>query len=82
MARGLADGREHPAVVGLASWVARELTATIADPAMRVAGFQLYTFNEVARTERWRCSTLAVIAQAGGAPARRPRPALVSVGPR
>ena len=40
-----ADGREHPAVVGLASRVARELTATIADPAMRVAGFQLYTFQ-------------------------------------
>jgi hypothetical protein len=38
---------------------------------MRVAGFQLYTFNEVARTERWRRATLAVVAQAGGAPARR-----------
>jgi methylenetetrahydrofolate reductase (NADPH) len=36
----------------------RELTPTIADPAARVAGFHLYTFNEVARTERWRRQTL------------------------
>src|SRR5215213_6385814 len=32
----------------------RELAPVAADPAARVAGFHLYTFNEVARTERWR----------------------------
>ena len=37
----------------------RELTACATDPAARVAGFHLYTFNEVARTERWRQATLA-----------------------
>jgi hypothetical protein len=50
VARGLADDRQYPAVVGLASRVARELTPTIADPEVRVAGFHLYRFNEVART--------------------------------
>ena len=37
----------------------RELTPCATDPAARVAGFHLYTFNEVARTERWRRATLA-----------------------
>ena len=37
----------------------RELTPSATDPAARVAGFHLYTFNEVARTERWRQATLA-----------------------
>ena len=36
----------------------RELTQVVADPAMGAAGFHLYTFNEVARTERWRRRTL------------------------
>ena len=36
---------------GLAPWVT--------DAAANVAGFHLYTFNEVARTERWRRETLA-----------------------
>ena len=29
------------------------------DPAAGVAGFHLYTFNEVGRTERWRQRTLS-----------------------
>jgi len=37
----------------------RELAPTATDPAARVAGFHLYTFNEVARTERWRQAALA-----------------------
>jgi methylenetetrahydrofolate reductase (NADPH) len=37
----------------------RALGPTIADPDAGVAGFHLYTFNEVARTERWRRQTLA-----------------------
>ena len=32
----------------------RDLAPTVTDPAADVAGFHLYTFNEVARTERWR----------------------------
>jgi methylenetetrahydrofolate reductase (NADPH) len=40
----------------------RELTPAVADPALGVAGFHLYTFNEVARTERWRRSTLEQLA--------------------
>jgi methylenetetrahydrofolate reductase (NADPH) len=35
-----------------------ELTPAVTDPALRVAGFHLYTFNEVARTERWRRARL------------------------
>jgi methylenetetrahydrofolate reductase (NADPH) len=35
------------------------LGPTLADPGAGVAGFHLYTFNEVARTERWRRQTLA-----------------------
>jgi methylenetetrahydrofolate reductase (NADPH) len=31
-----------------------ELAPTIADPAARIAGFHIYTFNELERTERWR----------------------------
>jgi methylenetetrahydrofolate reductase (NADPH) len=37
----------------------RELTPCATDPAARVGGFHLYTFNEVARTERWRQAALA-----------------------
>jgi methylenetetrahydrofolate reductase (NADPH) len=37
----------------------RDLVPTIADPAAGVAGLHLYTFNEVARTERWRRQALA-----------------------
>src|SRR5215208_3568120 len=37
----------------------RELTTCALDPAARVAGYHLYTFNEVARTERWRQAALA-----------------------
>jgi methylenetetrahydrofolate reductase (NADH) len=40
----------------------RELTPCATDPAARVGGFHLYTFNEVARTERWRQATLARLA--------------------
>lgn len=36
-----------------------ELTPVATHPAARVAGFHLYTFNEVARTERWRQAALA-----------------------
>jgi methylenetetrahydrofolate reductase (NADPH) len=36
----------------------RELAPCASDPAARVAGFHLYTFNEVARTERWRREVL------------------------
>ncbi len=34
------------------------LAPTLADPAANVAGFHLYTFNEIARTERWRRDAL------------------------
>src|SRR5215216_4208137 len=40
----------------------RGLAPTLVDPAANVAGFHLYTFNEVARTERWRRETLARLA--------------------
>jgi methylenetetrahydrofolate reductase (NADPH) len=36
----------------------RGLAPTLADPAANIAGFHLYTFNEVARTEKWRRETL------------------------
>jgi methylenetetrahydrofolate reductase (NADPH) len=36
----------------------RALAPTLADPAANVAGFHVYTFNEVARTERWRREAL------------------------
>jgi methylenetetrahydrofolate reductase (NADPH) len=45
----------------------RELASTAADPAARVAGFHLYTFNEVERTERWRRETLERLAAPPGA---------------
>ncbi|HEX2110398.1 MAG TPA: methylenetetrahydrofolate reductase [Gaiellaceae bacterium] len=35
------------------------LAATVADPEARIAGFHVYTFNELERTERWRRETLA-----------------------
>jgi methylenetetrahydrofolate reductase (NADPH) len=34
------------------------VAATVADPAARIAGFHVYTFNELERTERWRRETL------------------------
>ena len=37
----------------------RGLAPLAADPAAGIAGLHLYTFNEVARTERWRRSALA-----------------------
>jgi methylenetetrahydrofolate reductase (NADPH) len=40
----------------------RELVPIATDPAARVAGIHLYTFNEVARTERWRRSELERLA--------------------
>jgi methylenetetrahydrofolate reductase (NADPH) len=40
-----------------------ELTPVVTDPAANVAGFHLYTFNEVGRTERWRQRTLSRLAQ-------------------
>ena len=40
----------------------RDLAPTIADPEARIVGFHFYTFNEVARTERWRRATLARLA--------------------
>jgi methylenetetrahydrofolate reductase (NADPH) len=43
----------------------RELTPCATDPASRVAGFHLYTFNEVARTERWRLRLLERLDQQG-----------------
>jgi methylenetetrahydrofolate reductase (NADPH) len=43
----------------------RELTPTATDPASRVGGFHLYTFNEVARTERWRQAALARLGGGG-----------------
>jgi methylenetetrahydrofolate reductase (NADPH) len=36
----------------------RQLAPAAADPEARIAGFHLYTFNEVERTERWRRRTL------------------------
>ena len=47
------------------------LGPTLADPAAGVAGFHLYTFNEVARTERWRREALKRLGCA--ADAGRPR---------
>jgi methylenetetrahydrofolate reductase (NADPH) len=32
----------------------RQLAPSIADPVARVAGFHIYTFNELERTEEWR----------------------------
>jgi methylenetetrahydrofolate reductase (NADPH) len=37
----------------------RDLTPVVTDPAANVPGFHLYTFNEVARTERWRRQAIA-----------------------
>ena len=36
----------------------RGLAPTLADPAANIAGFHMYTFNEIERTERWRRATL------------------------
>jgi methylenetetrahydrofolate reductase (NADPH) len=38
----------------------------VADPAMRVAGLHVYTFNAVAATERWRLRYLEGLAHPGG----------------
>jgi methylenetetrahydrofolate reductase (NADPH) len=37
----------------------RGLAPTLADPVANVAGFHVYTFNEIARTEKWRREALA-----------------------
>ena len=37
----------------------RGLAPTLADPGANVAGFHIYTFNEIARTEKWRREALA-----------------------
>ena len=42
----------------------RDLEPVVTDPAANVAGFHLYTFNEVGRTERWRRRTLSRLTQA------------------
>ncbi len=42
-----------------------DLTPVVTDPAANVAGFHLYTFNEVGRTERWRRRTLQRIRSRG-----------------
>jgi methylenetetrahydrofolate reductase (NADPH) len=34
--------------------LAKELAPSIADPTARIAGFHIYTFNELERTEEWR----------------------------
>lgn len=39
----------------------RDLGSTVADPSATVAGFHFYTFNEVARMERWRQRTLEAL---------------------
>lgn len=49
----LRAGGYHPALL------VEGLAGSLADPMDRVAGFHFYTFNEVARTERWRQRTLA-----------------------
>lgn len=43
----------------------RELGPTLADPAAGVAGFHMYTFNEVEKTERWRVQALERLRTAG-----------------
>jgi len=43
-----------------------ELAPLIADPAARVTGFHLYTFNAVEATESWRQQTLATLGEPGG----------------
>jgi methylenetetrahydrofolate reductase (NADPH) len=40
----------------------RELAPVAADTDARVAGFHIYTFNEIERTERWRRETLESLA--------------------
>jgi len=42
----------------------RDLEPVVTDPAANVAGFHLYTFNEVGATERWRKRTLSRLPQA------------------
>jgi methylenetetrahydrofolate reductase (NADPH) len=39
----------------------RKLAPTASDPTAKVAGFHLYTFNEAARTERWRRQALEML---------------------
>jgi methylenetetrahydrofolate reductase (NADH) len=40
----------------------RELAPTLADPEGKVAGFHVFTFNELEATERWRQKQLAALA--------------------
>jgi methylenetetrahydrofolate reductase (NADPH) len=42
----------------------RELAPSFADPEANVSGVHLFTFNEVARTERWRQAMLARLGSA------------------
>ena len=35
-----------------------QLRSTLADPASAIGGFHVYTFNELATTERWRREAL------------------------
>jgi methylenetetrahydrofolate reductase (NADPH) len=44
----------------------RGLGPVLTDPAAKVTGLHLYTFNEVARTERWRRSMLARLSDESG----------------
>ncbi len=37
------------------------LIPDIADPGKGIAGLHIYTFNEIERTEKWRCATLAAL---------------------
>lgn len=42
-----------------------ELAATLADPEMHVAGWHMFTFNEIRRTEAWRQDLLTRYARTG-----------------
>jgi methylenetetrahydrofolate reductase (NADPH) len=42
--------------------IVRELAPAVDDPEAGVAGFHIYTFNEIERTERWRRETLERLA--------------------
>lgn len=41
----------------------RELAPTLADPLLRVAGFHLYSFNQVKQSEDWRKAYLATLGE-------------------
>lgn len=68
---GLADSTRF--LLGHSSWIGRlvrpggyspsrfvsELSPDVADPRQRIAGFHIFTFNEIGPTERWRQEMLA-----------------------